>query len=413
MKRKIANQIYLIVFCIMIGAFAGGIIWLFLKAVSIGTAFLWEALPGRVQFPYYSVVICTMGGALIGLFRKKYGDYPEELQVVLGKVKTEKRYEYRNMLVLLVAALLPLVIGSSVGPEAGMAGIIVALCYWAGDNLKFAGENAKEYSEIGMAVTLSVLFHSPLFGIFAVEEGEEESGQVPVPKTSRLFIYGITLAAAMGCYMFLSSVLGAGMEGFPSFTAAEPGKWDFLMMIVYIIGGCVLAMFYQITHQGCHLVSGKIPPVIRETTAGLVLGITGCLVPAVMFSGEEELAELMIGYGRYFPWMLVGVAFLKVLITNICIQSGLKGGHFFPVIFAGVCLGYGIAAFGFPDSAEHVVFAAAVVTGTLLGGIMKKPLAVTLILFLCFPVKMFLWIFLAAVIGSKFIPAEKKTIKEK
>ena len=39
---------------------------------------------------------------------------------------------------MMIAALLPLLIGSSVGPEAGLTGIIVGLCYWAGENLKFA-----------------------------------------------------------------------------------------------------------------------------------------------------------------------------------------------------------------------------------------------------------------------------------
>ena len=67
----------------------------------------------------------------------------------MEKVRAEKRYEYKNMLVMMVAALLPLLIGSSVGPEAGLTGIIVGLCYWAGDNLKFAKQNTRNYSQIG------------------------------------------------------------------------------------------------------------------------------------------------------------------------------------------------------------------------------------------------------------------------
>ena len=92
-----------------------------------------------------------------------------------------------------------------------------------------------------------------------------------------------------------------------------------------------------------------------------------------------------------------------ILLTNLCIQFGLKGGHFFPVIFAGVCMGYGVAMLTCGPDGGHVVFGAAIVTASLLGGIMKKPLAVTMLLFLCFPVKMFIWIFIAAVVGSKLI----------
>lgn len=99
----------------------------------------------------------------------------------------------------------------------------------------------------------------------------------------------------------------------------------------------------------------------------------------------------------------VAGALVWILLTNLCIQFGLKGGHFFPVIFAGVCMGYGVAMLICGPDGGHVVFGAAIVTASLLGGIMKKPLAVTMLLFLCFPVKMFIWIFIAAVVGSKLI----------
>ncbi len=401
MSAELKNQLKLALFCCCIGAFAGTIIWWFLKIMSAGMAFLWEWLPERLSIPYYTLIICTFGGCLIGLFRKKYGDYPEELETVMGKVKKEKHYSYDNMLVLLIAALLPLLFGSSIGPEAGLTGIIVALCYWVGDNLKFAKNNARAYSEVGTAVTLSLLFYSPLFGIFAVEENPENDNVFQgLTRTSKIFIYGLALAAGSGIYMMWSSLLGAGLSGFPSFDAAAVIWKDYLMMAVYVLAGCILALFYEKTHQLCHHTAGKMPPVIRETAAGFFLGLIGMFIPAVMFSGEEQMAELMTDYGRYLPWMLVGVAFLKVLLTNVCIQFGMRGGHFFPVIFAGVCMGYGLAVLVFPESAAHVVFAAAIVTASLLGGIMKKPLAVTLLLFLCFPVKLFVWIFMAAAIGS-------------
>ncbi len=411
-SKKLINLIKLTLFCLAVGAVVGAIIWTFLKTMSFGIEFIWETLPATIPLPKmtYTVIICTLGGILIGLFRKKFGNYPEDLDTVIGKVKTEKHYAYDNILVMLLAALFPLLLGASIGPEAGLTGIIVGLCYWAGDNMKFAGVNTKAYSEVGTAVTLSVLFGSPLFGIFAVEETEENQ-VYQLTKSSKIFLYGLAIAGGMGAYMGLTAIFGAGMEGIPTFEAALPRGWDFPMIIVYVLAGCVLAWFYEVTHKGFHHLAEKLPPVAGETAAGLCLGLVGAFVPLIMFSGEGEMHDLMHSFGQYLPWMLVGLAFLKVLMTNICIQLGLKGGHFFPVIFAGVCLGYGIAMFAFPEAAaEHVVFGAAVVTAALLGGIMKKPLAVTMLLFLCFPVRMFLWIFIAAVIGSKVF--SKKEEKE-
>lgn len=404
-------------FCAVIGAVAGALVWVILKVMSLGMELIWNWIPGKVSVPYYTLIVCTAGGVIIGVFRKIFGDYPEELETVMGKVKKEKHYDYSHMLVMIIAALLPLLIGSSVGPEAGLTGIIVGLCYWAGENLKFAKQHTREYSQIGVAVSLSVLFHAPLFGIFEVEEDygellQEESSDeetsrkksataISISNSSKIFIYGIALAAGTGIYAGLSALFGAGMSGFPSFDTVKVQRIDYVLMIIYMICGCVLAYFYEMTHVIAKKIADKIPGIIRETLAGLLLGLIGTAVPAVMFSGEEQMAVLMKEYAGYFSIVLIAVAFLKVLLTNICIQFGLKGGHFFPVIFAGVCMGYGVAMLCFGKDGSHVVFAAAIVTAALLGGIMRKPLAVTMLLFLCFPVKMFLWIFIAAAVGSK------------
>lgn len=402
MNKSIKNSLYLILFCAILGAVAGGVIWAFLKVMSLGIAFLWEWLPAHVPIPYYTVAVCTAGGALIGCFRWKFGDYPEELDVVMGKVKAEKAYDYSNMPVLLLSALMPLLLGSSIGPEAGLTGVIVGLCYWVGDNLSFARQNAKEYSQVGAAVTLSVLFRSPLFGVFAVEEENQEKEITALPGTMKLFLYGLAAAAGTGCYLLLSEVFGAGLSAMPSFPEMQPGALDYLMLAVYILLGCILAKFYFITHGAAKLAAGKFPAIVKETAGGLCLGVLGMTVPALMFSGEEAMGGLIAEYKSYLPLALVAIAFLKVLLTNICIQTGLKGGHFFPIIFAGVCLGYAVAMLVFGNAEGHVVFAAATVTAALLGGIMKKPLAVTVLLFLCFPVRLFLWIFLAAAAGSFF-----------
>lgn len=362
---KKSNNLKLIVASIPLGAAAGIVIWTFLKVLSVMTKCLWETLPQYVESPFYTLIMCTIGGLVVGFYRKKFGDYPEEMMVVLGKVKQEKWYDPKKLWILCGAAFLPLVFGSSVGPEAGLVGIITAICYGVADSLKVVNN------------------HSSL------------------SKATKIITYQIAIATALICYAGLSSVFGKAMAGFPTFDLALPQGIDYLMVIIYMIAGCLLAKFYEITHKGCHVVAGRIPSVLRETVAGFCLGITATFVPQVLFSGEEEVHHLMSNYIEYLPWMLLGIAFLKVLLTNVCIQSGLKGGHFFPLIYAGVALGYALAMFLFPaNAAEHVIFAAAVVTSVLLGANMKQPLAVTLILLICFPFRMVIWLAIGAFAGS-------------
>lgn len=408
-KETAGNIIKLGLLTAALGAFAGAVIWAFLKAVGLCTELIWSVIPARAAWKYLPVLICAVGGLLAGLIHKSYGNYPEELRTVLGRIKKDKHYGYGNMPVLLICAFIPLVFGASVGPEAGLTGIIAGLCYWVGDNVKWARENAEVYSEIGAAVTLGSLFHVPLFGIFAVEESED--GEAPVnmeiPKASKLVLYGLSIGAAFLAMKILGSLFGAAGEGFPSYGYTEAAASDYLLMIAYIPLGILLYIFYGYSEKASAWIAAKLPDIARETVCGICIGIMALIMPAVLFSGEKQMAELTEMYARFTPAVLIGVCLLKLVMTAFCIRLGLSGGHFFPLIFACSCMGFGAAALVFAGAGDpsviagHAVFASAIITASTLGAQMRKPLAVTMLLMICFPFRHALWIFLAAALSGR------------
>lgn len=412
---KIINQLKMLLLTLLLGAFAGIVIWCFLKAVSLVTILIWQVLPERTGFQYLTILLCTLGGLVCGILHKLYGLYPEDLARVMGKIKKEKYYDYRPLPAILACAFLPLVLGSSVGPEAGLTGIIAALCYWVGDNVAYAKENSAIYTELGEAITLGHLFHSPLFGILAVEEdslftedpsqkagSSQAEGEKPaLSKSSKLLYYGLSTAASFLVIGTLNQVFGKAMAGFPSFSEVSIQPMDYLLLALYIPAGLLAWLVFEYAEKLTKAVASHIPMVVSGAFCGLVIGITSLFIPMVLFSGEEEMAELMTSYGSYAPLFLIGICFLKLCMTAFCIQFGLRGGHFFPLIFACVCLGMGLAMLVFPDPSSHVVFASGAVTAVTLGAQLKKPIAVSLLLLLCFPARLLFWIFLCAVIGGK------------
>ena len=213
MQAKTKNIIAVLLLAICLGAVVGIVLWLFLRAVSIGSGFIWRFLPAHTGGRWITVPLCALGGCIVGLLHRRFGDYPEELNVVMGKVKREKHYDYHPMLVMLVCALLPLIFGSSVGPEAGLTGIIAGLCYWIGDNVTYAKKNAALYSELGEAVTLGQVFHMPLFGILAVEEEPGDSGETPaLPKLLKLVLYGLSAVACFLIFVLLNRIIISPLE---------------------------------------------------------------------------------------------------------------------------------------------------------------------------------------------------------
>lgn len=84
-SNKHLNRFIYILFCAFTGVVISAIIWSFLKLMGFGIEFLWSFLPDTLNFPFYTLIVCTVGGLIIGLYQRKIGPYPEELETVLKK----------------------------------------------------------------------------------------------------------------------------------------------------------------------------------------------------------------------------------------------------------------------------------------------------------------------------------------
>ena len=401
--NKAKNNLLFLFYTILLGAIVGAIVWAFLKVMNLGIEFLWDYVPSQINFPLYTLILCTVGGLLVGLWKKKFGDYPEELHVVLGTVKKTGRYPYHNVFSILGSALFPLLLGASVGPEAGLTGVIAGLCTWVGDKLKHFRREVEELTSIGLSATLGTIFRSPMFGFMEPIESDKET---VLPKTSKIVLYFAAILSSFGVFILLNKLLGGG-AGIKSMET-EKQEWSiYIYAIPLALIGVMLGylfFLFQILPSSLNDKFRKYT-VLRAAVGGLLLGVAGTFLPLTMFSGEEQISEVMADMKAIGAVTLIAVAVVKLLLTNICIESGLKGGHFFPVIFCGVCIGCAASLLLGIDA----VFCAAVVTTALVGHTLKKPLATVLLLMIVFPPRL-VPIMLAAAIAAKFIPTPKKLL---
>ena len=54
---KIKNQLELWLFCAIIGAVAGGLVWALLKIMAVGMNLIWEWIPEHFLLPYYTIAV--------------------------------------------------------------------------------------------------------------------------------------------------------------------------------------------------------------------------------------------------------------------------------------------------------------------------------------------------------------------
>jgi H+/Cl- antiporter ClcA len=398
--KKIKNNVLFLLYTVILGAIVGAIVWAFIRIMNLGIEFIWDYIPSNLNFPLYTLFVCVIGGLLIGVWKKKFGDYPEELSTVMGKVKNTGRYQYNNVFSTVGSALFPLLIGASVGPEAGLTGIIAGLCTWVGDKLKLYFKEVEELTQIGLSATLGTIFHSPMFGFIEPIESDKE---VVLPRTSKIVLYFAAILSSFGVFFLLGNLFG-GRTGLENLETNKIEWLQYLYAIPLAAVGIAAGYLYFIFKKLTFTLENKLKKytVLRATAGGLLLGISGTFLPLTMFSGEHQISEVMNNTETIGAIMLIVIAVVKLLLTNICIDSGLKGGHFFPVIFCGICIGCAMSLILGIDT----VFCASVVTTSLVGHTLKKPLATVLLLMIVFPVKL-IPVMLFAAIAAKFIETPK------
>ena len=394
-SHRIKNSLLFLLYTVLLGAVVGAIIWAFLRVMNLGIGLLWETLPEKLSFPFYTVIVCLAGGFLIGLYKRRFGDLPDELPEVMAKVKKTGRYSYRNLFPTLGAALFPLVLGASIGPEAGLTGVIAGLCTWVGDKLKGFVREVDELTSIGISATLGTIFNSPMFGFMEPIEADKDT---VLPKRSKLVLYLAAILSSFGAFFLLGRFFGggAGLTAMEASGAVHGAQilWTIPLILVGIVGGWLFFLFHALCQALAKPLKGAI--VLRCTLGGLLLGISGALLPLTMFSGEHQISEVLENGAVLGAGVLLATAVVKLLLTNLCIASGLKGGHFFPAIFSGVCLGYAFSLILELDP----VFSMCVVTTALIAHILKKPLAAVLLLMIVFPPRLIPVMLLAAAAAS-------------
>lgn len=368
MKNNTKNKLLYFLLSLTMGALAAAVIWIFFQLMNNGITLLWTTLGAQIKTPFYPLILGIAGGLLIGLFRRQFGDYPETMDVVMGKIKHSGSYPYHNLHILFVAALLPILFGASIGPEAGLTGVIVGICYFIGDRLKYAGAELKEFTQIGMAATLGVIFNAPMFGfMMPLEPNADEDTAFTFPKSSNIAIYFTAILGGLLAFGFLNRLFPGESGGMPRFSKASVGiREDLLALPIAVISGCIGILFFGAeTYFGRLFAPLKKHPVISSMIGGLVIGLTGVFAPLLLYSGEHQLSTLMDGYQTIGFGLLLATGILKLLLTPFCIASGFKGGHIFPVIFGGAAIGYAFACILPVDPVFSVTIATASVTGAI------------------------------------------------
>ena len=324
----------------LLGIVSALVTFIFMAFVNGSIAWIWEeaALALGMDPRLFTLLVCTLGGLLVGLLVNYFGDHNAIFSELMQEFGKTGRFDYRHAPGILVTSFISLIAGAALGPEAALADTCGGIGTWIADKLKLEEKETRTMGFGGLSAMLGAFVTNPFAGALLSLESAQ-GGMTGMT----IYFWGLfpsLLSAAVATTVFVA-LTGSFFDTLYAFPAYIPSLTDLLWAVPFsLIGGLAGLIFVFVFQRLRQLMQPlKNHLVLRSVIGGLGMGIIGALMPLTLFSGEEGSTELIkqaatIGFGT-----LILLAIVKLLATSLLLATGWKGGYIFPIMFAGVALG--------------------------------------------------------------------------
>lgn len=381
--RPQVKHFYFLVFSLSIGVLAAGGALLFRTLIEIFQHYLWPSgttyLDQVVNSPWWlRVLVPTTAGFIVGpviTFLVPEAKGPG-VPVVIEAVTTWQS-TIRHRVTALKALVTSFLIGS--GASVGREGPIVQIGASIGSSLAqfFRLDPAlrRVCLACGAAAGIAATFNAPIAGtLFAVEIILLD---IEIGHISHIIISSI-----------IASVFARVFWGeFPTFEVSSfqlASHWELVIyLLLGLVAGLLAIAFVWLIYTTDSMFSRlKIPEWTKPTIGGLFLGLIALKLPYVMGVGYETVNLALASSFILKAAILILVA--KILVTSVCIGSGMSGGIFAPSLVLGAILGTIVGLITtqlFPDLALSPSDYALVGMGAVVAGTTLAPITAILTVF--------------------------------
>jgi H+/Cl- antiporter ClcA len=323
-----------------VGVAAAAATLLFLWAEHGLQDLLWDRIPDALAVdphPWYAIAVTTIGGLAVGLVVRFVpghgGPGPAE-----GHGIGETHIALSAVPGIVLAALVSLAVGASLGPEGPLLALAAALGPWIATRAGRSTLGAL-LTQAGIGSVFALLFGSPLASTFL----------------------GLEIIAITGhnLYVLLIPVLVASTAGFFAVKVVTSGSFDTLADLalpaytdidpVHVLeavaigaagagAGLLLIAVFRVVDRAVRPLDRA--PVAKATVGGLGIGLVALVAgEETLFSGEHELETLLDNPGAKSIGALLLIVGGKMVALSLSLATGFRGGRVFPVVFIGGTLG--------------------------------------------------------------------------
>jgi len=328
----------------------------FLELYVLLQELLWDEIPaalGVAPHSWYTLAVTTLGGLVVGLLLVVVpghgGPMPAE-----GHGVGDTPVPMRDTFGLLLVSLVSLAVGASLGPEAALLALAVALGGRIAERARRA-ELGRLLGGSGAGSLLSGLFGSPLAPAIMFLEVTQITGH-----NLYVFLIPVLVASVVGLLTFEATYGGPLLDiHLPAYAGVEVVHVLEAIVIAgaaAIVGLATIAV-YRVVERAFRPLEKQL--VLRATLGGLGIGLVALVAgEETLFSGEHELVVLLDDPESYGVGALLLVLGGKIVAFGLSLATGFRGGRIFPVLFIGAVVGF-IAA----DVLDRIPLTVAVACG--------------------------------------------------
>jgi H+/Cl- antiporter ClcA/CBS domain-containing protein len=335
-------EVLVLISALLIGGSTGLALFLFHHAIAFFQALAFEKLLNSIStWGGWTVALIPMlGGAIVGLMRWKF---PEFLGQGLSALLSDTRMQPVSPLrpaIKMLAAVVSLATGASLGPEGPSVEIGSNVGIILGQVFQVSKERYRLLLGAGAAAGLAAGFNAPIAGVFFALEIVLGTS-FTTPAASLILLSAVVSAVIARIYMGVRPAFEL-----PTYQVVSNWEWIFYLGLG-LLASITSTLFVRGIQYSGDCFSGKIPALarlskipkpIQPIIGGACVGLVALQFSQVLGIGYGTI-EVILHENTYSLTLLCLLLIFKLVLTGICLGSGLVGGIFAPAMFLGACLG--------------------------------------------------------------------------
>jgi CIC family chloride channel protein len=312
------------------------------------------------------LLIPALGGMLLGAvllvaarFRKRPAVDPIEANALHGG-----RMSVKDSVLVALQNLISNGCGASVGLEAGYTQLCAGVASRLGLSFEMRRADLRTLVGCGAAAAIAAAFNAPFTGAFYAFE--LIIGTYAIATLTPVIVAALASALTMRLLVGRTELIDIGPMGAVTNT-------DFVPAVLLGLGcaGVGIVIMQGVTLVEALVRRTPLPPYVRPTLGGLIVGALALTTPQVLSAGHGALRVQLDADAAATGLLLVLV--MKATASAVSIGTGFRGGLFFASLFLGAIVGKLFAL------AAPSLFAAATLTPTVYAVVGMSALAVAVI----------------------------------